>query len=77
MKIKDDKLIIDEEMNDEMVEEFVAVASDEGIKKIVIENPAISSSIVQAILCFSKEKKIKCEDAFLSKFFENVHFEHP
>lgn len=72
MKIENEVLIIDDVLRDEDVEEFSTALSQEQIKKVVIENDDISSSIVQALWCKSKEKEIEVESEFLKLFFENV-----
>ena len=70
MKIENEKLIIDEPMRDEQIEEFLTTLSQDQIQKIVIENDDIASSIVQAIWCAKKQTEVK--STFLQPFFENV-----
>ena len=70
MHIENEKLVIDEPLRDEQIEEFVTTLSQDQIQKVVIENEDIASSIVQAIWCSRKETEVK--SAFLEHFFENV-----
>ena len=72
MKIENNVLYIEEEITDEMAEEFFATLKQDEIKKIVINNPNLGASIVQLLLWFSKEKEIQMQDWTLQKIFENV-----
>lgn len=72
MKIENDNLIIENEILEDMTEEFYATANQENIKKIVVKTPDIASSIVQILWCLKPKKEIIIEDQFLEKFFENV-----
>jgi molecular chaperone DnaK (HSP70) len=72
MKIEDNTLFIDEEIIDEMVEEFFATLKQDEIKKVIINNPNLGASIIQLLLYFSKEKEIETNDKTLQKIFENV-----
>ena len=74
MRVEGEKIVIDEPVENEQLEEFMREISQQEIKEIVIENPQIDSSVLQAILCL-KEKTIKCSDNFLNKIFENVAIE--
>jgi len=70
MTIEDEKLIIDNPVRDEDIDEFLVTLSQEQIKKVVIKEDDIASSIIQAIWCSKKEVKVKSD--FLKPFFENV-----
>ena len=72
MKIENDSLIIEEEILEDMTEEFYAAANQENIKKIVVKTADVASSIVQILWCLKPKKEIVIEDQFLEKFFENV-----
>jgi len=72
MKIENNVLYIEEEITDEMAEEFFATLKQDEIKKIVINNPNLGASIVQLLLWSSKEKEIQMQDWTLQKIFENV-----
>jgi len=70
MKINDNVLIIDENLEDDIVEEFIISVNQPQITKIVIETDNISAPILQALWCLDKEIEVKTE--FLKLFFENV-----
>jgi len=70
MSIEEEKLIIDSAMSDEDIEEFLVTISQEQIKKVIIKNDDISSSIIQAIWCSKKDVEVESE--FLKPFFENI-----
>ena len=72
MRVEDNNLILDEEVNNEMLEEFMKLSSKKKLKTIVIETDNISSLVVQQLFCIAKEKKILCNDPFLNKFFDDV-----
>lgn len=71
MKVENEKLIIDEPLENEQLEELLDNLNNEKIESITIENPQLDSSIIQAIMC-SKVKNIECSDDFLKKVFDNV-----
>jgi len=72
MEIKKNELILDSEINDEMIEEFLKMAQKKKVEKIVINIGNISSAVLQAIFCISQYKTIVCNDPFLNKFFMNI-----
>ncbi len=74
MRVEGEKIVIDEPVENEQLEGFMNEITQHEIKEIVIENPQLDSSVLQAIFCF-KEKTIKCSDNFLNKIFENVIIE--
>lgn len=74
MKVENKKLIIDDEITDEEVEEFVVALSQDNIKKIEIDNPNLGASIIQALLLKKKDTEIIVKDKTLQKVFENVSY---
>ncbi len=72
MKIEDKKLIIDQPIENERLEEFMNLLKQNDTESIIIQNPQLDSSIIQAIMCFAKDKAIECSDTFLSKVFDNT-----
>lgn len=72
MKIKDNKLIISEELNEEMLDSFIKKINKKSIEIIEINTDNISSLAIQQLFCISNSKKIICNNSFISKFFENV-----
>ncbi len=72
MRIEGKTLIVDEELGDEAVEEFMAAADQSEVKTIDVQNGNQSAAIVQALWCMNERKEIQIHDAFLARFFENV-----
>ena len=72
MKIEDNILILDIDMDDEMMDEFLKLADNKDIESIVIESDNISSLIMQQLFCLKQTKKIVSNDPFLAKFFDDV-----
>ena len=70
MKIENNILIIDENISDENIEEFITYLNQEGIEKVQLKTEEISSGIIQALWC--SKKKIETNSEFLNHFFENV-----
>jgi len=70
MRIEEERLVIDEPLRDDAIEEFMTVLSQDQIEKVVIEHDDIAASIVQAIWCSQKETDVKSD--FLKPFFEHV-----
>ena len=73
MKVENEKLIIDEPLENEQLEELLENLNNKNIESITVENPQLDSSIMQAIMC-SKVKNIECSDNFLKKIFDNVSY---
>lgn len=72
MKIEDNVLILDDEVNDAMLDEFLSLANKKKVKSILIESDNISSLVVQQLFCIKESKKVICKDPFLAKFFDDV-----
>jgi len=70
MRIDENKLIIEDELTDDMIDSFLENADK--VEIIQIETDAISSLVFQQILCLHNKKEIICNNSFLSKFFENI-----
>jgi len=74
LKIQDNILIIDDEIGDEDIEEFMASIAQDSFNKIKVQNPNLGASIIQALLLKKKDTEIEVEDEILSKVFENVSY---
>jgi hypothetical protein len=72
MQIENDQLILDNEINDEMLDDLIQYLNDDNIKQIVIDTDNISSLALQQLFCIEKDKKVKINDMFIAKFFENI-----
>lgn len=72
MKIEEKVLILENEVNDDMLEEFISMANGEDVESIVIKTDNISSLVVQQLFCLRESKNVTCEDPFLAKFFDDV-----
>lgn len=70
MRIEDNKLIIENELTDDMIDTILENINK--VETIQIDTDAISSLAFQQILCFHNKKEIICNNTFLSKFFENI-----
>lgn len=70
MRIEENKLIIENELTDDMIDNFIENANK--VEVIQIDTDAISSLVFQQILCFHNKKEIVCNNSYLSKFFENI-----
>ena len=75
MKIEENILILEDEINDEMLEEFMQLCQTKGLASIVIETDNICSLALQHLFCISKNIKVVCNDSFIAKFFDNIQFE--
>jgi len=74
LKIEDNTLIIDDEIGDEDIEEFSTSISQDGFNKILVQNPNLGASIIQALLIKKKDIEIEVDDEILAKVFENVSY---
>ena len=72
MRVEDGVLFVDEEISDDRIEEFLAVISQEDLKKVEVSTVDISASIVQLLLIKKQKLEIILEDEVLKKIFENV-----
>ena len=75
MRTENEKLIIEEDLHDENLEDFIKESNQVSIKVIEVENVILGSLVVQALFVLSKEKKIIFKDPIMEKFFENILFE--
>ncbi len=75
MKIEENMLILDDEINDDMLNEFIELTKTKGLESIIIDTDNISSLVLQQIFCVSKDIKIVCNDPFIAKFMDNIQFE--
>jgi len=72
MVVEDNKLIIKDELNDEMVEELKEKL--ENVEEIIIETDNITSLPLQQLFCMSNDKKVIVNNSFIAKFFEDIHY---
>jgi len=72
MKVEDGVLILDSEVNDEMLDEFLSLSNQDDVKSVLIETDNISSLVIQQLFCLRETKEVVCNDEFLSKFFDDV-----
>jgi hypothetical protein len=76
MKIEGKILILDGDIEDAMVNEFIEIINKNDIETIKLETNNISSLVMQQLFCIkaNEEKEIVCNDVFLAKFFKNVGY---
>ena len=74
MKIKDSVLVLKDEVNDDMLEEFMTLVNKKKVKSIKIDTDNIGSLVVQQLFCINKSKQVICDDPFLAKFFDDVRY---
>ena len=72
MKVEDGVLILDSEVNDEMMDEFLNLSNSDDVKSVLIETDNISSLVIQQLFCLKETKEVVCNDEFLAKFFDDV-----
>ena len=72
MRVDENKLILESEVNDMMLDEFIELAYDEKVTDIIIETDNVSSLIVQQLFCLKQSKNLICNDPFLQHFFEDI-----
>ena len=72
MRIEDNILILDIDIDDDMMDEFLTLVENEVVESIVIETDNVSSLVMQQLFCIKEDKKIVCNDPFLAKFFDDV-----
>ena len=72
MKIEDNVLILDDEVNDSMLQEFISLANKDSLESIIIDSDNISSLVLQQLFCLKDIKKVVCNEPFLEKFFDNI-----
>ncbi len=72
MQIEESTLVVNEPVNDEMCEEFIALCKQEEIETIHISTEQLSSSIMQALFCMKDKKRVFFDDLFLAKIYKRV-----
>ena len=72
MQIEQNKLIIDGEITDEMLEELIEKINNQDVQIIELNTNNISSLALQQLFCIDKEKTVQVNDLFMAKFFENI-----
>ena len=75
MKIEDNILVLDSDIDDEMMDEFLTLVENKAVESIQIETDNISSLVMQQLFCIKDNKKIVCNDPFLAKFFDDVRYQ--
>ena len=76
MKIEGKVLVLDGDIEDAMVNEFIEIINKNDIETIRLETSNISSLVMQQLFCIEADgdKEIICDDMFLAKFFKNVGY---
>jgi diketogulonate reductase-like aldo/keto reductase len=74
MKIEENKLILEDEINDEMLDELISLLQTQNLETVQIDTNNISSLALQQLFCISKDIKVVVNDPFTAKFFENIEF---
>lgn len=74
MRIEDNILFLEDDIHDEMIEEFLEKIKEVQFQEIRVKNIILGSLIVQVLFVLSKEKKISFDDTVMEKFFENISF---
>ncbi|PHO08968.1 hypothetical protein [Malaciobacter canalis] len=74
MRKEGNKLVLKEEINDGMLEDFISKINNKRIEIIQIETDNICALALQQLFCINKEKEIICKNNFLSLFFENIEY---
>jgi len=64
MKVEDGVLILDSEVNDEMMDEFLNLSNSDDVKSVLIETDNISSLVIQQLFCLKETKEVVCNDEF-------------
>lgn len=72
MRIEMNRLILDQEINDEMLFDFMTVLHSDAVEVVQIDTDNISSLALQQLFCAEKTKEIVCNNVFLEKLFENI-----
>lgn len=72
MKIVGNRLILDTEINDDMLFDFMMTLHNSSLEVVQIETDHISSLALQQLFFIQKTKEIICNNSFLEKFFENI-----
>lgn len=72
MKIDEGVLYISDPVEDEGIEELIAILSQEDIEKIEIATDTIDPASLQLLLCRSKEREVVVEDEYLKKVFKSL-----
>ncbi len=73
MEVKDGILVLEDEVSDEMLDEFISLAKS--ADSISVETDNIGSLVVQQLFCMKDSKNIACNNSFIAKFFDDVRFE--
>ena len=73
MEIVENKLVINTEVNDEMLEELKNNLSK--VDEIEINTEDITSLALQQIICVQKDKKVIINNQFIAQFFEDVKYQ--
>jgi len=71
MKIEENRLLLDEPLADEAVEEVMHKL--DGVEAVVIRQRDLGGAVIQALLCATREKKVTVEadSAMLRAVFAN------
>jgi hypothetical protein len=66
------KLILDQEINDEMLFDFMTMLHSDEVEVIQVDTNNISSLALQQLFCAEKTKEIVCNNSFIEKLFSNI-----
>jgi hypothetical protein len=72
MRVENGILFIEDEISDELAEEFLATISQNEIEKVELNCSNLGASIIQILLIKKREKEIVLNDPILEKMFENI-----
>ena len=73
MKIDNETLLLDESLEDENVDELIAILSQDNIKNIQLNTKSVGPASLQVLLCHSQEKSVQVENDFLATLFESLN----
>lgn len=72
MKIEEGILYLNEPIQDEGIDELIAILSQDDIQKLEIESDSIDPASLQVLLCSSKTKEVSVSDEHFAKLFESL-----
>jgi len=74
MVIEKNKLIINNEITDDMIEELIEAIHNKNVEIIEINTQNISSLALQQLFCIQKSKAMITHNSSIEKFFENITY---
>lgn len=73
MKIDEGTLYLDEPIQDEAIEEFIAILSQDDIERIELNTDSVDPASMQVLLCSSQKRFVDAKDEYFQKLFESVN----